>query len=157
MRPSITDYTLVYCVKDGKHEDAAEFLGLYLDALNEELVQLHTYTSADKPASAPGVEVVEEEARSFKGQTEVRERDYTPMRQSLYFFYTAPDSDADNVRIGKFNDSPFSDIFGGRSRSTVRVPSQPDTVTIEAWRSLQLNIQVCSSFFLSFHLHRLII
>ena len=28
------------------------------------------------------------------------------------------------------------------------MPSQPDTVTIEAWRSLQLNIQVCFSSFL---------
>ncbi|KAH9998355.1 hypothetical protein BJV77DRAFT_749575 [Russula vinacea] len=31
------------CVKDGKHEDAEVFLGLYLDALDEELVELRTY------------------------------------------------------------------------------------------------------------------
>ena len=62
MRPSITDYTLYYCVKDEKHEDAAEFLGLYLEALNEELVELQTYTSAHKPATAPSVGEVREEA-----------------------------------------------------------------------------------------------
>jgi ubiquitin carboxyl-terminal hydrolase 10 len=33
-------------------------------------------------------------------------------------------------------------IFGGKFRSTVRAPNQPDTVTIEDWQSLQLNIQV---------------
>jgi len=33
-------------------------------------------------------------------------------------------------------------IFGGKFRSTVRTPNQPDTVTIEDWRSLQLDIQV---------------
>jgi ubiquitin carboxyl-terminal hydrolase 10 len=33
-------------------------------------------------------------------------------------------------------------IFGGKFRSTVRAPSQPDIVTIEDWRSLQLDIQV---------------
>ena len=33
-------------------------------------------------------------------------------------------------------------IFGGKFRSTVRAPSQPDSVTIEDWRSLQLDIQV---------------
>ena len=77
MRPSITDYTLAYCVKDGKHEDAAEFLGLYLDALNEELVQPHAYTSTHEPASAPGVGQVEEEAESAEGQTEMGEPEYT--------------------------------------------------------------------------------
>jgi ubiquitin carboxyl-terminal hydrolase 10 len=35
------------------------------------------------------------------------------------------------------------------------VPSQPDTVTIEAWRSLQLNIQVCFSSFSPSRPHRL--
>ena len=33
-------------------------------------------------------------------------------------------------------------IFGGKFRSTVRAPNQPDSVTIEDWRSLQLDIQV---------------
>jgi hypothetical protein len=45
------------------------------------------------------------------------------------------------------SESPISRIFGGRSRLTVRAPSQPDTVTIEAWRSLRLNIQVRFSHF----------
>ena len=76
MRPSIADFTLVYGVKDGKNEDAAQFLGLYLDALNEELVQLQTYTSAHKPASAPSAGELEEEVQSAEGQTEVGKRDY---------------------------------------------------------------------------------
>jgi ubiquitin carboxyl-terminal hydrolase 10 len=33
-------------------------------------------------------------------------------------------------------------IFGGKFHSTVGAPNQPDTVTIEDWRSLQLDIQV---------------
>ncbi|KAF8484504.1 hypothetical protein DFH94DRAFT_842406 [Russula ochroleuca] len=105
---------------DGKTEDAEEFLGLYLDALDTELVELHTYISTHKPASAPSVEELEEEARSAEGQTTAaRKRDFT----------------ASSV------ESPISRIFGGRSRSTVRVRSQPDAVTIEAWRSLKLHIQ----------------
>jgi hypothetical protein len=36
-------------------------------------------------------------------------------------------------------------IFGGTFRSTVRAPNQPDTVTVEYWRSIQLDIQVCFS------------
>ena len=35
-------------------------------------------------------------------------------------------------------------IFGGKFRSTVHAPNQPDTVNSEDWRSLQLDIQVCT-------------
>ncbi|KAH9995509.1 hypothetical protein BJV77DRAFT_222625 [Russula vinacea] len=107
---------------DGKHEDAEEFLGLYLDALDRELVELQTYIRTHKPASVPNIEEFEgevAEAKSAEGQTEVGKRDYT----------------ASSI------ESPISRIFGGRSRSTVREPSQPDTVAIEAWRSLKLYIQ----------------
>ena len=33
-------------------------------------------------------------------------------------------------------------MFGGKFHSIVRAPNQPDTVIIEDWRSLQLDIQV---------------
>jgi hypothetical protein len=33
-------------------------------------------------------------------------------------------------------------IFDGKSRSTVRAPKQPDVITVEDWRLLQLDIQV---------------
>jgi hypothetical protein len=63
-----------YCVKDGSHEDAEEFLGLYLNALDEELVELHTYISTHRPASTPRIE-----AQSAEGQAEaeVGIRDHT--------------------------------------------------------------------------------
>jgi ubiquitin carboxyl-terminal hydrolase 10 len=35
-------------------------------------------------------------------------------------------------------------IFGGKFRSTMHAPNQPDTVNSEDWRSLQLDIQVCT-------------
>ena len=67
---------LTCCVKDGKHGDAEEFLGLYLDALDEELVELRTYIGKQKPASAASVEELEEESQSGEGQTEAGKRDY---------------------------------------------------------------------------------
>lgn len=60
---------LTYHIKDGEQQDAKEFLDLYLDALDEELVELHTLISA-----------CEEGARSAEGQTEVGKRDYTVRR-----------------------------------------------------------------------------
>jgi hypothetical protein len=34
-------------------------------------------------------------------------------------------------------------IFRGKFRSTVRAPKQPDTVSVEDWQLLQLDIEVC--------------
>ncbi|KAF8471374.1 hypothetical protein DFH94DRAFT_674372 [Russula ochroleuca] len=107
-------------IRDGEQQDATVFLGLYLDALDEELVALRSSFSTHKPASTLKVEGPEEETQSGDGQTEVGERDY--MASSV--------------------ESPISRVFGGRSRSTVRALNQPDTVIVEDWRSLKLNIQV---------------
>ena len=63
-------------MKDGKHCDAEAFLGLYLDALDEELVELRTYIGTQKPASALSVEQLEEESQSADGQSEAGKRDY---------------------------------------------------------------------------------
>jgi hypothetical protein len=73
---------LAYCVKDGKHQDAEEFLGLYLDALDKELVEQHTYIGMNNPASTQSVE---KEAQSAEVQTEVGKRDYS-VRQFFFLF-----------------------------------------------------------------------
>ena len=65
------------CVKDGKCEDAEEVLGLYLDALDEELGELDSYISLQKPTSAPSIEEREGEAQSSEGEAEVGKRDHT--------------------------------------------------------------------------------
>ena len=41
----------------------------------------------------------------------------------------------------KSTESPITRIFGGKFRSTLRTPHQRESVTIEDWRSLQLDIQ----------------
>ena len=47
---------LAYFVKDGINEDARNFLRLFLEALDEELVKLQTYISTHELVSAPSVE-----------------------------------------------------------------------------------------------------
>ena len=69
---------LAYCIKDGEQQDAGEFLGLYLDALEEELGELHTYI-------VPSVKKLEKGTLSSEGQTEVGKRDDTVRR--LFFLY----------------------------------------------------------------------
>jgi hypothetical protein len=64
---------VAYCVKDGRQQDAEEFLGNYLDALDEELIELQTFIGTHKPDSTASVE---KEAQSSEGRTEVGKRDY---------------------------------------------------------------------------------
>lgn len=74
---------VAYCIQDDQQHDAAEFLDVYLEALDEELITPHTYTSTRKSASVPGVEKREDETQSTEGQAEVRRREYT-VRQSFF-------------------------------------------------------------------------
>ncbi|KAJ6491863.1 hypothetical protein DFH09DRAFT_1208034, partial [Mycena vulgaris] len=45
------------------------------------------------------------------------------------------------TRTIKEAESPISRIFGGKFRSTLRAAGQKDSVIIEAWRTLRLDIQ----------------
>lgn len=39
-------------------------------------------------------------------------------------------------------ESPITRIFGGKFRSTLRAPQQKDSMIVEDWRALRLDIQV---------------
>ena len=84
MRSSVTDSCRPF-VKDCKHEDAEEFWGLYLDALDEELVELPTYISTHKSTSIPSAEGLREEAQSAEGQTALGKRDSTVCQLSFVY------------------------------------------------------------------------
>ena len=135
---------LAYCVKGGQQRDAEEHLSVYLDALEEELLAPLTSSSAHKPTfAAPGIEIEErkEGSQSGEGQTGMGKRDYI-VRQSFSQCSepSVVDVCADTIK------SPISRIFDGKFRITC----QDDTVTVESWRTLQLDIQVCSfTLFLS--------
>ena len=71
------------------YEDAEEVLGLYLDALDEELGELDSYISPQKRTSAPSIEVLEGEAQSTEGVAEVGKRDHT-VRRLCFFSELSP-------------------------------------------------------------------
>ncbi|KAI0362620.1 cysteine proteinase [Trametes cingulata] len=103
----------------GHQEDAEEFLGFFLDTLEEELLSISQSLSPKEPAKAP------EEPPMQDGEwLEVGKKNKTV-----------------TTRTAKSTDSPITRIFGGKFRSTLRTPHQRDSVTIEDWRSLQLDIQ----------------
>lgn len=110
-------------MRGGQQEDAEEFLGFYLDTLEEELLLLLNSINAEQ-ASKPTVEEKEVPATKEEGWMEVGKKNRMVVTRTI-----------------KANESPITRIFGGKFRSTLRAPRQKDSVVIEDWRSLRLDIQ----------------
>ncbi|KAL0573399.1 Coronin-like protein crn1 [Marasmius crinis-equi] len=111
-------------------EDAEEFLGFYLDTLEEELLALAEHISpsqTQKPAG--GVEGVEEKEEDPPPETEDGWLEVGKKNRTIV------------TRTIKTAESPISRVFGGKFRSTLRAPGQKDSVMVEDWRSLRVDIQ----------------
>ena len=126
------------CVQNGQQRDAEEFFRLYLGALDEELLVLLASTSGHNSATA--TLGVEERQMSRSGLTEVVKRDLT-VRQ-LFDLYVPSSPVLMHGHEQESVESRLMRIFGGKFRSTLRAPNQPDTITIEDWLPLHLDIQV---------------
>ncbi|KAI0320712.1 hypothetical protein OF83DRAFT_1052586 [Amylostereum chailletii] len=111
-------------MRGGHQEDAEEFFGFYLDTLEEELLSLSSTLNPKAQAPLPKVEEHEEETPHEEGWMEVGKRNKTVLTRTV-----------------KSVESPITRIFGGKFRSTLRAPQQRDSVVVEDWRSLQLDIQ----------------
>lgn len=121
-------------MRGGQQEDAEEFLGFLLETLEEELVLLKetlTGTSSSSSSERQGAKLrpVEEREEAAppeeRGWHEVGKRNRTVVTRTI-----------------KSTDSPITKIFGGKFRSTLRVPhTKKDSVIVEDWRSIRLDIQ----------------
>jgi len=99
----------------GYQEDAEEFLGFFLDTLEDELAAL---------ISPPKTSTKEEEDQpQDNGWMEVGKKNKSVITRST-----------------KSIESPITRIFGGKFRTTLRAPHQRDSVMIEDWRALRLDI-----------------
>jgi len=110
----------------GKQEDAEEFLGFLLDGLHEELVQ----TCADQdqaitpPDEANGVITTTLKPEPDQnGWLEVGKKKLLSVTRNL------------QTQV-----SPITQIFGGQLRSVVRRSGNKDSVMIEPFHSLQLDL-----------------
>ncbi|EJD53217.1 cysteine proteinase [Auricularia subglabra TFB-10046 SS5] len=122
-------------MRRGHQEDAEEFLGFYLDTLEEELLALLADLSpAASGSKQPGPvaaksEVVEESGSELgvneEGWTEVGRRNRAVVVTNI-----------------KTTESPISRVFGGKFRSVLRTPGTGrDSVMVQDWNRLQLDIQ----------------
>ncbi|EPQ57809.1 cysteine proteinase [Gloeophyllum trabeum ATCC 11539] len=115
-------------MRGGHQEDAEEFFGFYLDTLEEELLSLQAQLSpaSTKAAQKQQVEerLEEEPSQKDEGWMEVGKRNRTVVTRTI-----------------RTTESPITRIFGGKFRSTLRAPQQRDSVIVEDWRSIRLDIQ----------------
>ncbi|CAG8572304.1 993_t:CDS:10 [Paraglomus occultum] len=98
----------------GRQEDAEEFLGFLLDGMHEELVAALSNNESD----------VKENAVDGNAWLEVGPKNRTNI-----------------TRATDAKESPVSRIFGGKMRSVLKCPGSKDSVTLQPFQSLQLDIQ----------------
>ncbi|CAO3624853.1 unnamed protein product [Cunninghamella echinulata] len=106
----------------GRQEDAEEFLCFLLDGLHEEMVS-----------------VVKEQME--KHEAEERKRLQVNGNNQNGWMEVGPKNKTATLRTTGFDDSPIKKIFGGTGRSVLRCPGAKDSVTIEPYQSLPLDIQ----------------
>ncbi|KAH7889138.1 hypothetical protein F5I97DRAFT_1841914 [Phlebopus sp. FC_14] len=122
-------------MRGGHQEDAEEFLGFYLDTLEEELLSMSsalTTAPANGPVSstAPNSNAAQDDGQWLEvGKRNRTAFTRTGIQRPFSFEQT------------KTTESPITRMFGGKFRSTLRVPHQKDSVIVEDWRSLRLDIQ----------------
>ncbi|PPQ72650.1 LOW QUALITY PROTEIN: hypothetical protein CVT25_007900 [Psilocybe cyanescens] len=116
----------------GRHqEDAEEFFAFYLDTLEEELLTL--LIPPTPPAPGPSLRQVN--GVEPGAGTGVEEDGWLGVGTRNRMVHT---------RTIRATESPITRIFGGKFRSTLRVPGQKDLVIVEDWRTLSLDIEIHS-------------
>ncbi|GAA5887030.1 hypothetical protein JCM6882_009424 [Rhodosporidiobolus microsporus] len=107
-------------MRRGTQEDAEEFLGFFLETLHEEVLAL--LEREENKGKGKAKEQGEEGA--VDGWEEVGSK-----------------GRAVSTRTTEQKESPITRIFGGKLRSILRCPGQKDSVTIEPFQRLGLDIQ----------------
>ncbi|OJJ44149.1 hypothetical protein ASPZODRAFT_72838 [Penicilliopsis zonata CBS 506.65] len=107
-------------MRRGHQQDAQEFLGFLLEEMHEECVRASKHTSVTRPDDS-----IDATNQSGDGWLEVGHKQKAAITRS-----------SGHIAL----ESPITRIFGGKIRSEFKVPGNKNSVTLEPYQSLQLDI-----------------
>ncbi|PBP15389.1 putative ubiquitin carboxyl-terminal hydrolase 10 [Diplocarpon rosae] len=122
-------------MRRGHQQDAEEFLGFLLEGLHDECVLAMRYSTSNSNFAAPtsGLSSPITEAGGTPGPASAKENGWLEVGPKQKAAVTRSSG---TIVTG----SPVTKIFGGNLRSELRVPGLKDSVTLEPYQPLQLDI-----------------
>ncbi|KAI1321063.1 hypothetical protein EDD11_008644 [Mortierella claussenii] len=108
----------------GRQEDCQEFLGFLLDGLHEEFFA----AMKERPVGS-----------DTNGTVDLDDSE-SGVSEDEWMEVTGPKNKASYTRSTQFSETPISSIFSGQLRSILRIPTQKDSVTLEPFQSMQLDL-----------------